>query len=56
MIETVRQQIEPYAGASERVQQLVVALIVIGALVTLGGLGWRWYANRKAKRLAEALA
>ncbi|WP_371346106.1 glycoside hydrolase family 108 protein [Ancylobacter sp. IITR112] len=56
VIETVRQQIEPYAGASERVQQLVVALIVAGALVTLGGLGWRWYARRKAARLAEALA
>lgn len=56
VIETVRQQIEPYAGASERVQQIVVALIVIGALVTLGGVVWRWYAHRKAARLAEALA
>ncbi|MDQ0305355.1 glycoside hydrolase family 108 protein [Ancylobacter polymorphus] len=56
VIESVRQQIEPYAGASERVQQIVVALIVLGALVTFGGLAWRWYTKRKAARLAEALA
>jgi hypothetical protein len=35
--------------------QILIALIVIGGLATVGGFLWAWYARRKNSELDEAL-
>lgn len=56
LLETIRQQLEPYAGALEWVGWIVAGLVIAGAVLTIGGIAYRWWANRKAAQLAEALS
>lgn len=35
--------------------KVVLVLAVLSAVLLLGSAGYRWYANRKAKRLAAAM-
>ena len=37
------------------ISKLVVALIVIGAVLTIGGLAYRWWAGRKKAEVADVL-
>jgi lysozyme family protein len=55
VLETIRQQLEPFAQAMPFIGRLVAALIVAGAILTLGGMAYRWWAARKARQLADAL-
>ncbi|TPN90112.1 glycoside hydrolase family 108 protein [Mesorhizobium sp. B1-1-5] len=51
----LQNQISPLSYSSELIGKVVVALAFASALLVIGGLAYRWYVNRKAKRLAEAL-
>nr|WIE90783.1 glycoside hydrolase family 108 protein [Mesorhizobium sp. WSM4875] len=51
----LQNQLSPFSDNSEWIGKVVVVLAIASALLAIGGLAWRWYANRKAKRLATAL-
>ena len=42
-------------GNLEFIANIVAVLTVAGVVVTIGGLGYRWYAKRRAAQLASAL-
>lgn len=50
-----KEAIEPYASLSKHIATLVTILVIAGLLLTVGGIAWRWYANREARKLADAL-
>lgn len=52
---TVQQTLSPLQGSSHLVDQVLIALMVLGALAAAGGLGWAWYARRKNAALNDAL-
>jgi lysozyme family protein len=49
-----KEQLEPFQ-AFGFVKGLVVAIIIAGVVVTVGGFAYRWWAARKAAELADAL-
>jgi len=51
----LQNQLSPFSYTSEWIGKVVVVLALVSAAVAVGGLGYRFYANRKAKRLATAL-
>ncbi|WP_245499284.1 hypothetical protein [Mesorhizobium sp. M1A.F.Ca.ET.072.01.1.1] len=51
----LQNQLSPFSYTSEWIGRVVVVLAIASALLAIGGLAWRRYANRKAKRLAAAL-
>ncbi|RUV80828.1 MAG: N-acetylmuramidase [Mesorhizobium sp.] len=51
----LQNQLSPFSYTSEWIGKVVVVLAIASALLAVGGLAWRRYANRKAKRLAAAL-
>ena len=55
VIEQARQQLDPLAASSQIIGNVVAALVVTGALLAIGGFGYRWLAARKAKARADAL-
>lgn len=48
IIQQLQDTLTPYSFAGGWIAKLVIALAVLGALLTVGGLVWRWYATRKA--------
>lgn len=54
-LQTLQDQLSPLSYSSEWITKVVVILGVISVLMVIGGLGYRWYAKRKAAKLAEAL-
>lgn len=54
-IQQAQEQLTPYSAAGGWIQNLVVFLIIIGALLSVGGLAYRWYANRQKAKLDDAL-
>lgn len=54
-LETVQEQLSPYADISPVVQRVIIALIVLGALTALGGFLWSRYQKRKQAERADAL-
>lgn len=50
-----RQTLDPLASGSTLIANIVTALVITGVLLTAGGVTYRWYASRNAKRLADAL-
>ncbi|RWB66588.1 glycoside hydrolase family 108 protein [Mesorhizobium sp.] len=54
-LQSLQDQLLPFSYASEWIGRIIVILTIVSALLAIGGLGYRWYANRKAKRLAEAV-
>lgn len=54
-LQSLQDQLLPFSYASEWIGRIIVILTIVSALLAIGGLAWRWYANRKAKRLAEAV-
>ncbi|TPJ97636.1 N-acetylmuramidase [Mesorhizobium sp. B2-5-9] len=55
-LQGLQDQLSPLSYASEWVGRIVVILATVSALLVVGGLGYRWYVNRKAARLAVALS
>lgn len=54
-IETAKEALEPYIGASPIVRNIVVGMIVLGLLLTIGGMAYRWWAARQTAKLDDAL-
>jgi lysozyme family protein len=54
-LDAARQQLEPLAGASPVVGRIVAGLVIVGIVLTLGGMAYRWWAARKGKQLVDAL-
>lgn len=52
---TVQSTLEPLQGNSHLVDQVLMAILVLGVLATAGGLLWAWYARRKNAELEDAL-
>lgn len=52
---TAQSALEPLAGTSHVIDQVITALLVLGVLATVGGLVWAWYARRKNTEIADAL-
>jgi len=50
-----RDALEPVSYSSGWAANIVVVLSLVIAAVTIGGLVWRWWSNRKAKEHDEAL-
>ncbi|MER9206830.1 glycoside hydrolase family 108 protein [Mesorhizobium sp. M0771] len=55
VLEGLRDQLSPLSYASEWITKIVVVLALVSALLVIGGGAYRWWTNRKAKHLAEAL-
>ncbi|RIY03270.1 N-acetylmuramidase [Aureimonas flava] len=55
VIEAARQQIQPFAGASSFIDNVLVGLTVGGAIVALGGVAWGLWAQARRARLARVL-
>ncbi|MCA0012914.1 hypothetical protein LB561_09795 [Mesorhizobium sp. B292B1B] len=51
----LQNQLSPLSYTSEWIGKVVVVVAIASAVLAIGGIGWRWYTNRKAKRLAQAL-
>ncbi|MGX5827353.1 glycoside hydrolase family 108 protein [Mesorhizobium sp. 43Arga] len=54
-LQDLQNQLSPMSYGSEFIMKVVLVLAVISAVLLLGGAGYRWYANRKAKHIAAAL-
>ena len=52
---TVQSTLSPLQGSSQLVDQVLLALTVLGGLALAGGLAWAWYARRKNNALNDAL-
>lgn len=49
-----KEQLEPFVSFGW-VKGLVVTIVIIGIVVTAAGFAYRWWADREAKKLADAL-
>ncbi|MBX5001897.1 glycoside hydrolase family 108 protein [Rhizobium lentis] len=54
-LQQAQDQLSPYSYSSELIGKIVAGLVVVGALLTVGGLAYRWYAARRRKERADAL-
>lgn len=54
-LQTLQDQLSPLSYSSEWITKVVVVLSIASAVLIAGGLVYRWYARRKAARLADAL-
>lgn len=54
-LEQVRDQLAPYSYGSELIGKVVAALIIVGAALTVGGIAYRWWANRRKQERLDAL-
>lgn len=54
-LETARSQLEPLADVIPAVGKIVAFLVIAGVVLMIGGMAYRWYANRQAVALADAL-
>lgn len=55
IIQQAQEQLTPYSAAGGWIEKVVVALIIAGAVLTIGGIAYRWYANRQKAALDDAL-
>jgi lysozyme family protein len=54
-LQQVQDQLSPYSYGSTLIGRVVVVLIVISAILTIGGLAYRWWAARRKAERADAL-
>ncbi|MBB4231539.1 hypothetical protein [Rhizobium mongolense] len=54
-LQQVQDQLAPLSYSSELIGKVVAGLIVISAVLTIGGLAYRWYANRRKTERLDAL-
>ncbi|WP_108459215.1 glycoside hydrolase family 108 protein [Devosia naphthalenivorans] len=55
VLQQAQEQLTPYSAAGGWIQNLVVFLIIAGALLAIGGFAFRAYAKRKQAKLDDAL-
>ncbi|MEO9231550.1 MAG: N-acetylmuramidase, partial [Devosia sp.] len=51
----LKDQLSPYSTMFDWAGKIVVALLIISAVLTIGGLAYRFWATRKKAKLANAL-
>lgn len=56
VVDGLKDQLAPYSAASTWVQNLVIGLIIVGAILTIGGLAWRVYAMIQKTKNERAVA
>lgn len=54
-LQQLQDQLAPYSYSSELLGKVVAGLIIVGAALTIGGLAYRWYANRRKAERLDAL-
>ncbi|POR52383.1 glycoside hydrolase family 108 protein [Bosea psychrotolerans] len=54
-LQSTKDSLEPLAGSSRVIDYLIVGLALLCAALVIGGLGYRWYAARRASDMADAL-
>ncbi|WP_434733771.1 glycoside hydrolase family 108 protein [Rhizobium sp. YTUHZ044] len=54
-LQQVQDQLSPLSYSSELIGKIVAGLIIVSAVLTFGGLAYRWYAARRRKERADAL-
>lgn len=54
-VDRLQETLTPYSVAGGWIEKLVVGLIILGAVLTISGLAWRWYSSRKHTQLRDAL-
>lgn len=54
-VSQLQEQLTPFSMAGDWIGKLVVALAVLSAVLTVGGLAYRWWASRNKAKLADAL-
>ena len=54
-LQTLQDQLTPFSTSSAWIGKLVIALVILGALLAIGGLAYRWWASRKRARIADAM-
>jgi lysozyme family protein len=55
LVQGLQDQLTPFSMAGDWIGTLVVILIITGAVLTVGGLAYRWWAGRKKAALSDAL-
>jgi lysozyme family protein len=54
-LQNLQDQLTPFSSSSTWISNVVVALAIGGTALAVGGIGYRWYAQRRDARLADAL-
>lgn len=54
-LQQVQDQLSPLSYGSELIGRVVAGLIIVSAVLTIGGLAYRWYAKRRKDELRDAL-
>jgi lysozyme family protein len=54
-LQTLQEQLTPFSSAGPWITNLVAILAILGAVLAVGGIGYRWYATRQKAQLADAL-
>lgn len=54
-VSQLQEQLTPYSIAGNWIGNLVVGLVIVSAVLTIGGLAYRWYANKRKGEQADAL-
>ena len=55
VLEQTKEALTPYSTAGGWISNLVVGLIIAGALLGIGGYAYRWYASKQKAKLDDAL-
>lgn len=55
VLQGLQEELTPYSAAGGWIGKMVIILAVSGALFAIGGIAYRWYANRQQAKLADAL-
>ena len=53
-LDQARDQLSPYATASQWIGNVVTVLVIISALLAIGGIGYRWWASRRRAEIKAA--
>lgn len=54
-LQTLQDQLTPFSAAGGWISKLVVTLIILSAVLTVGGLAYRWYATHKKHKKIAAM-
>ena len=55
VVQTLQEQLTPFSMAGGWISKLVIILIVVGAVLTVGGLLWRWWNKRRKAEILKDL-
>ena len=53
-LDQARDQLSPYATASQWIGNVVTVLVIVSALLAIGGIGYRWWASRRRAEIKAA--